>query len=253
MKVLVTGNKSGLGKYLHENFPNAMGWDRDTTEDEKEKIRKEGVDVLIHCASNPAREVTSESLFSYIQDNICLAKELAAIPHKKFIFISSVDVYPRNSEVHAEDDVIDVNAVEGIYAICKLASESIVREYSLNYLIMRCSAFLGPYARKNSLLKIKEDENPTVTLTPDSEFNYVLYQDVLKFLQVAMEKDLKGICNLAASKNITLSQAADMFGKKVTFGEFRYRVGNIDNAKVASLIPAFKKSSEEIIREFATL
>ena len=128
MKVLVTGNKSGLGKYLYENFPNAMGWDRDTTEDEKEKIRKEGADVIIHCASNSSREVTSASLFLYIQDNICLAKELTAIPHKKFIFVSSVDVYPRDNEMHAEDDIIDVNAVEGIYAICKLISESIVRD-----------------------------------------------------------------------------------------------------------------------------
>lgn len=253
MKILITGHKSGLGKYLFENFPGARGRDRETSAGEQEEIKKSGADIIIHCAFNPARDSTSESLFSYVEDNVFLTRELASIPHTKFIFISSVDVYPRNKVVHSEDERIDANAVEGMYAITKLISESIVIKYCNNYCITRNAAFLGPYSRKNSLLKIMEDESPVVTLTPNSELNYVLYKDVLEFLRLAIEKDLGGIYNLTSSKNIMLSQVADMFGKKATFGEYQYLVGNVDNAKAASLIPAFKKSSEEVIREFATV
>ena len=68
-----------------------------------------------------------------------------------------------------------------------------------------------------------------------------------------MEKDLQGIYNIASSENIQLSKVAEMFKKKVIFGEYRYNVGYIDNTKAASLFPAFKKTSKEIIKEFITL
>jgi len=252
MRILVTGNKSGLGKYLFENIGTA-GIDRNTTNDQKQAIQKEGVDVIIHCAFNSSNEVTSESLLSYIQDNVLFTKELAEIPHEKFIFVSSVDVYEKNAARHTEDEVLDVNTIEGIYGITKLISESVVREYAKEHLIVRSTAFLGPYSRKSSLRKIIEDEEPVVTLTPDSEFNYVLYEHVLEFIRIAIEKDVKGIYNIASSENIQLSEVAEMFKKNVTFGEYRYTVGHIDNTKAASLFPAFKKTSQEIIKEFITL
>lgn len=254
MKVLVTGNKSGIGKYIFENFGEEMiGWDRDITPVNKEEIKKEEVDIIIHCAFNSSKEVTSESLAEYIQDNVLLTKELVEIPHKKFIFFSSVDVYPKDKEIHSEDIVIDANATEGLYGITKLISESIVKVRSQNYLITRNSAFLGPYSRKNSLRKIMEDDLSVVTLGADSEFNYILYSDVLEFLQAAIEKDLQGIYNIASSENIKLSEVAKMFEKQVEFGEYQYNVGRVDNAKAVSIQSVFKKTSKQIIKEFTTL
>jgi len=252
MKILVTGNKSGLGRYFFEVF-DAVGLDKDTSYEQKEKIKKEGVDVIIHCAFNSSNDITSETLLSYVQDNIFLTKELTAIPHKKFIFISTVDVYEKNAATHAENEIVNVNAIEGIYGITKLISESIVQEYTKDHLVIRSTAFLGPYSRKNSLKKIIEDKEPVVSLTPDSEFNYVLYENVLEFIKTVIEKNVQGIYNIASSENIQLSEVAEMFSKAVTFGEYKYVVGNIDSTKAASLIPAFKKTSQEIIKEFTAL
>lgn len=253
MRILITGNKNGLGRYLHENFPGAVGWDRDITEKEKEEVKRQGVDVVVHCAFHSAPEVAFEMLFPYLQDNVFLANELASVPRKKFIFISSVDVYPRGGARHTEDEVIHVNDVHGIYGITKLMAESIVQAQCPNFLIMRCSAFLGPYMRKNSLKKIREDEKPAVTLTPDSECNYVLYEDVLKFVQAAVKKDIQGIYNIASSENIKFAEVADMFKKQVAFGEYKYVVGNIDNTKATRVHPAFQKTSKQVIQEYARI
>lgn len=249
MKILVTGNKSGLGKYLFENI-GTIGLDRNNLSRELKKIKKEGVDIIIHCAFNSSRDVTSESLFPYFGDNVFLTKELTLVPHKKFIFFSSVDVYPKNKAIHLEDEIINLNSAEGIYGITKLISESIIRNYCKNFLILRGSAFLGEYSRKNSLIKIIEEKNCVLTLTGDSEFNYVLYSDILDFLKTAIKKNLKGIYNLASSKNITLSEAAKIFGKKVRFGKYNYRVGKISNRKISSVSLVFKKTSQEIIKQF---
>ena len=172
---------------------------------------------------------------------------------KKFIYVSSIDVYPKNNNKHTEMEVIDVNQVSGIYGVTKLMSESIVENLSPNFLILRCSALLGRDARENSLIKIIKEKNPTLTLTADSTFNYILHKDILEFIKIAIGNDLQGVYNIVSSENITLSRLVKLLGKKVNFGDYIYNVGKIDNKKVAELLPSIKKSSEEVINKFTKL
>ncbi len=251
MKFLITGSSSGLGKHLLEFF-NGIPFTRETFETELNNLRKKGVDVIIHAAFNSAKNITSDNLYSYINDNVLLTINLLKIPHKKFIFISTVDVYPIDGKKHCEEQVIDINSVYGIYAITKLISESLVKKISPNYLILRCSTLLGKYSRKNSLIRIIKEVNPTLSLSSESTFNYILHSDVSGFIKLALEKNFKGIYNLASSTNITLAQAAEILEKKVLFGDYIYYAGNIDNSKSAATYSRFRKTSVEIISEFTS-
>jgi len=247
--VLTTGILSGLGKHIYENL-GGIALTRDLSTKDREEIKNRGADVIIHCAFNSRRGINSESLYPYLEDNVLLTKELVSFPHKKFVFLSSVDVYPENTGVHSEDEIIDVDSLNGIYGITKLMSESIVRNHCENHLILRGTALLGKYSRKNSLLRIIEDKECILTLSGSSVFNYVLHSDILDFIKFSIDNDIKGIYNLASSENVTLSEVADMLGKKVNFGSYKYDVGQIDNGKISSLFPAFKKTSREVITQF---
>lgn len=242
---LITGSSSGLGKYLHDQLGGSAFY--------RDGRNVKEAEVIIHCAFNRAREINSKNLYQYLSDNVFLTKKLAKIPHKKFIYISSVDVYPKDNEKHSEDEVIDVNKISGIYAITKLMSESIIQNLCPNFLILRCSALLGRDARENSLIKIIKENNPTLTLSSESIFNYILHKDVLEFINIAVENDLQGIYNLVSSKNISLFEISELLGKKVSFGNYRYNVGEIDNKKVSKLLSSFKKSSKEVINEFTKI
>lgn len=242
---LISGSSSGLGKYLHSQL-GGSAFNRDGT-----NVKE--TEVLIHCAFNRTREVNSKNLYQYLLDNVFLTKKLAKIPHKKFIYISSVDVYPKNNKKHSENEVIDVNQTSDIYAITKLMSESLIQNLCPNFLILRCSTLLGRDARENSLIKIIKEDNPTLTLSAKSVLNFILHKNVLEFVKTAIEKDLQGIYNLVSSENITLFQIAELLGKKVSFGTYIYNVGDIDNKKVSELLPSFKKTSKEAINEFAKL
>ncbi|RLF36491.1 MAG: hypothetical protein DRM99_02630, partial [Thermoplasmata archaeon] len=60
-KIFVSGVKSGLGKYLYEKL-DGFGLTRDTSEKELELVKKRGkLDVIIHCAFNSKRGITSEN------------------------------------------------------------------------------------------------------------------------------------------------------------------------------------------------
>jgi len=248
-RIFTTGILSGLGKYIHENL-GGIGLTRATSPEDMEKIKNSGVDVIIHCAFNSRRGINSDSLYYYLEDNVLFTKKLVSIPHKKFIFLSSVDVYPKGVGTHPEDEIIDMDSISGIYKITKLMSESIVKTHCVNYLILRGTALLGKYSRKNSLIKIIEDDKCILTLSSDSRFNYVLHSDILDFIKFSIDHDLKGIYNLASSENVTLLEVANILGKKVQFGNYLYDVGNIDNSKISYVFPIFKKTSKEIITKF---
>jgi len=249
VRILTTGTLSGLGKHLYETF-GGLGWTRHPAGDGREEIGPNGVDVIIHCAFNSSQSVDSDCLYAYLGDNALLTDELVSIPHQKFIFISSVDVYPRRPGFRQENEVIDLNAVNGIYGITKLMSEAIVRQHCPNYLILRCVSLLGKYARKNSVIRIIEDEPCTLALSGDSRLNYVVHSDVSDFIRFAMGHDVQGIYNISSAENLVLSAVADRLGKEVCFGPYRYDVGDIDNSKVSSVFPAFRKTSMEVVAKF---
>ena len=249
MKVLTTGTLSGLGKHIHETF-GGISWTRDLDPIELQKIKTGGVDVIVHCAVNSRQSIDSTYLYDYLSDNVLLTEEVASVPHRKFVLISSVDVYPKHLDRRSEDEAINVNAVDGIYGITKLMSEAVVRGKCPDHLILRCVSLVGKYARKNTLARIIEDEPCTVTLTGDSQFNYILHSDISNLIQFAVENDTQGTFNVATSENVDLFTVAEMLGKQVEFGAHRYDVGNVDNRKIAAIFPAFDRNSKETITRF---
>ena len=88
-KILITGTTSGLGKYLYENIPNSISLNR------KDTFIDNNFDVIIHNAFSPqgANKNDIKDYYKYINDNILLTKKLVDIKPKKFIFISTGDVY----------------------------------------------------------------------------------------------------------------------------------------------------------------
>jgi nucleoside-diphosphate-sugar epimerase len=249
--ILTTGTQSGLGKYIYSNI-GGIELTRSTRPSDFKKIKSEGVDVIIHCAFNSHSHVHSDSLYSYLNDNILLTRNLTFIPHEKFIYISSIDVYPKEQpdKEHFEDETISINQVNGLYPITKLIAESIIANRCKNYLILRASALLGKDSRTNSFLQLLKNNQPVLKLSSDSSFNYILHSDVLAFISFAINNDLRGIFNMTSSTNMTLSDVAIILKKKATFGSYCYNTGNISNKKIASIFPSFKKTSENVITQF---
>jgi len=250
--ILVTGTLSGLGRHIHETL-GGISWTRQLpSSKDRNEIKRVGVDIIIHCAVNACRsiDVDSDILCGYLADNVLLTEEMVSIPHKKFIYFSTTAVYPRQLSVFQEDQVIKVDAVSGVYAITKLMSEAIVKQYCPNYLILRCVAPLGKYSRKNSLMRILDDEPCTLTLAADSTFNYILHSDVADFVYCAIQADIQGIFNVASRDNLTLAEIAGRYGKKVNFGGYHHDIGNADNTKISMIFPVFRKTSQEVITQF---
>lgn len=247
--MLISGTRSGLGRYLHENL-GGVELTRSTTAEELEAVKKSGADVIIHCAFNSAKTVDSGLMPAYLRDNVLFTRELASIRHRKFIFISSIDVYPRTEGVRLEDDVISPDYSKGMYGVTKLMSEAIVASSCKNFLIIRAGALLGKYSRKNSLTRILDEKGCVLSLDAGSKFYYVLHSEILRFIESAVEKDIQGIYNAVPGAPVTLSEIALMAGNDVRFGGYRYDPGEISNKKITKIFPAFENTSMDAVMRF---
>ena len=245
MSVLVTGASSGLGKYLKEYF-HAEAFDRNAPM----TMPETPYDAIIHCAFNLSRDIPAEQEAQYMEDTLGLTQRLLALPHQRFVFISTIDVYPPQNKTRNEADEIHSEQIEGRYGQTKFLAELLVNMQGENPLILRPSAMLGPYIRKNSLLKILSGENPTLTLASDSIFNYVLHEDIAKFIDSMLDTSVSGTFNIAASTNVMFGEICDRFQKPAQFGNYRYNCGSIDNRKAASLYDGFNHSSIDNVERF---
>jgi len=247
MRILITGSASGLGKHLAQSLGGAS-WNRtDATSWEQNP------DVIIHCAWPARPPQTSEGLFQYFEDTLELTKRLVQLPHRKFIFLSTAEVYPLDGHSGAESQPIQTSAVRNVYAACKLIAESIVDARSRKPLILRSTGLLGFTARPSSLIRILKEDSPALSLTAESRFYYILHRDVEAFIRLAIEQDLTGIYNVSSSKSITLGEAAAKYNRRVRWGSYTYDIGRVDNQKIAAILPSFGKTSLEVIEFYLNL
>jgi len=227
-RVLVTGTNSGLGKYIASQ----INCDVLTRENNKSVLDK-SYDTIIHCAFNSRKNVND--YYDIVRDNIFLTKDLCKIPHNKFVFISSIDVYQ-------EED--------NLYKTSKLMAESIINKMATNPLVLRCSAILGETMRKNNFRKIVEDVDPNLSLSGESSFNYILQEDILNFLNIAIKKDYNGIVDFVSSTNVTLQEVSDLLEKKVNFGSYVYKTPELSSENLASVFPPAALTSKQNVKRY---
>jgi len=199
---LVTGIGSGLGKYLYENLPNVIGVDRNNFN----LIKNNYYDTIIHCAFN--RENTVIDYKKYLDDNIFFTQRLQSLHYKKFIYISSIDIYQENPT---------------IYSLFKKFSESLLNN---NDLILRCSMILGNTMRPNHITKLK-DNISSISLSGESEFNYILMENLLEFFISEDYTSCNGIIDFVSNSSLKLKEVKNYFNSSTLLGEHIYKT-NLD-------------------------
>ena len=92
-RILITGTNGSLGSFLVNKYENPICITRENplTDD----IISEGVDTIIHCAFNSKLEELQKVSKECYEDNVDLTYSLVKVPHRRFIYISSIQIPPR--------------------------------------------------------------------------------------------------------------------------------------------------------------
>ncbi len=242
-KILVVGATRGLGHFLSTEL-NSMVYNRNTSKEEMRKIENTLFDMIVYCASNPLKKETDRSSELFLEQ-INLLKTILKLNYKKFIFISSVDVYPSQRRIWSETDNFDKENISSLYGVLKKTSEELISDSCKNFLILRCSSLLGADSVDGVIDRLKVGKSLSTKKT--SRYNFITYDQVKT---VILMKKLSGILNLSSSESVELSEIAMLLNYRGDFGEFEYIVPRVNNDKAKSLGIGFEKSSKEILVEF---
>ena len=237
-KILITGTGRGLGKFLYNQYKNSNIIVESLTRNTpiQEFITKlygtlnQSYDIIIHCAANVSHATWEDDLdYSYYYDNILLTKDILTIPHKRFVYISSIAASPGSHTVDKHKT--------SPYGVSKRISESIVKQFANNYQIIRPTGLLGKEMKTNTFQKILKGED--IVLTEDSIMNYVLYEDVLDIINC----NKRGIITLSADGSITMKQVSELLEKNINFGNIHFDI----NSDIFDS-PILNSSSQNIIK-----
>lgn len=241
-KTVVVGASSGIGRYLCDRWQ-ATGYRRGDT-----LATFDGAEIIVFCAAKARFETPSNELFAAIQDNLLLLEKISALPHKRFVFFSSADVYPKNGQKHSEDEDIKIETLSGGYPCFKLMSEAIVHERTKKPLVLRPTSLFGPGMRPNNITRLLSGAAQQPTLTAHSQFNCVTYDMVADLIETAINSEIDGIFNCAAAMGVSLGDVGKLANYHGPYGEHTYQVAELDNQKAASIGPAFARSSLDILK-----
>jgi dTDP-4-dehydrorhamnose reductase len=255
-RFLITGTSSGLGKYLLEEWGGVpfMRMDMDRA---LSAHKDSSYDCIVHCATDARNAITSDELWRYYQSHVEFTENLAQIPHRLYVFLSSAAVYPDPFRLNAESDVIRMpdtlllSPTHGLYGFFKLLGEEIVKNKSHSPLILRVTGLIGRTNRPNSLFKILTGCPGPIRLSGDSSFNVVSMSQVKRFIELALAQGITGVFNLGATDNVPLRRIADAVLSPAVFGPYTHNVQVIDTAKVRSVSTDFERGSIEVALEAA--
>jgi nucleoside-diphosphate-sugar epimerase len=197
-KFLITGVGSGLGKYLLKYIPNSTGLDRNNFN----LIKYENFDTIIHCAFNKENIITDYS--KYLSDNIFLTQNLKQIDHTKLVYISTVDVYQENPTMYAQ---------------FKRFAETLILPKDL---ILRCPMMLGDTMKHNHITKLK-DNVESIGLSGESEFSYLLMDDLVNFFVSGEYEKYMGIVDFVPKGTIKLKHVKKHFNSTTQLGNYVYK------------------------------
>ena len=197
-RFLITGVGSGLGKYLLDHIPNSVGLKRG----EYNLIKHEDFDTIIHCAFNKENIITDYK--KYLEDNIFLTQDLKKLNSTKFVYISTVDVYQENPTM---------------YAHFKRFAETLLEPEDL---ILRCPMMLGSTMKPNHATKLKNNIE-SLGLSEESEFSYLLMDDLVEFFISGDYKPHKGVIDFVPKGTVKLKYVKKHFNSTTQLGEYVYK------------------------------
>jgi nucleoside-diphosphate-sugar epimerase len=130
-------------------------------------------DVLINANGNSKKYLSEQNpqLDFNLSVNSVL-DSLLSFKYKKYIFLSSGDVYPdQSSPATTKEDQCLEPSEQSRYGLHKFLAEQLVRNYADNWLVFRMGGFVGDNLKKNAVFDILN--NRDIWLTSDSELQFI--------------------------------------------------------------------------------
>lgn len=220
MRILITGSKGFVGKYLMKELANheIIEYDKVLGNDILDSVelmkKMQGVQAVIHLAA-ALEEESKEDLWKINVDGAWNVLESAKNSNvKKFIYLSSAGVYGSSKQPITE--LTPTNPLTE-YEKTKLEAEKICKQFQqeMNVIIIRSAMIFGPNKYWKQIIELIQKNFPLIN-GGKNFFQIVYVKDLAKAIVFLVEKNIQNETFLIAQeKAITLKTLYIMIQKQL--------------------------------------
>ena len=215
----------GFNSYLGQNFYNKykkkykivrFKSDINNIKDLENFIDKKKISIFIRFAGLSRSNCEKNQKKCYRTNYEANKKFVNYIKTKKikFIFLSTSHVYKStNKKINENFETKPLN----IYGKYKLKSENYIKKYLKNFLILRVFNIYGPNQPKGYFFSDIQEKikNKQEILINNSYRDFIHVNEVSRFINFSLKKDLRGILNLGSGKSFNLQKIIMMLSNKL--------------------------------------
>ena len=248
-KIGILGGKGLLGGDLVSFF----GVDRKVfpiDRDNYDQMVSQKFDLLINANGNSKRFWANEHpLEDFEASTFSVYKSLRDFQFKKYLYISSSDVYPNHEDPSLTKEDQDINpALLSPYGFHKYLSEKIVQNRAADWVILRSSLILGEGLKKGPFYDIMTCNPLFITL--DSQLQIITTQAVAQIIEALLSQSVSNkVFNVGGKGTFSFLKTSDFFPNPITVSDqAKPQVYKMNVEKISDLYPL--KTSEEYLKDF---
>jgi dTDP-4-dehydrorhamnose reductase len=177
--------------------------------------RNSSADILINANGNSNKFFANTyPIRDFKKSFISVYKTLNDFKYKKYIYISSGDVYSKPS-IKSSNEKIEIHNPLNFYGKNKHLAETLVKYYCKNWLIFRLGPMIGSKLKKNSIFNIKN--NKFVYENIHSKSTFINSKSVAKIILKVERKISNKIFNLSGKGTVTFGYLKKLINSKSNF------------------------------------
>ena len=219
MKVLVTGHRGFIGRYVFSDWRDQVGYlahglDRP---DDISDFRGGDYDLVIHLAAWADIRESLEKPEEYYNNNVVKAKPI-------FDWCGETNT----RLLYASSSAVDDKYWENPYAMSKWINEQMAPPNSVG---MRFTTVYGPGVRPNMMYGLLRDKKATYVTNHKRDWIHV--KDVCRAIRYLASSDITGVVPVGYGESVPVRKLAEKFGqgdlpvKEITPGEAIDNVADI--------------------------
>lgn len=222
MKTFILGGKGFVGSAFARFCARQEKDYRVVDLDNYEQMKGEACGLLINADGNSKKFLADENpVEDFRLSVLSVLQSLEDFKSKKYVLISSIDVYPDHShpEKNREDTAIDTECLSR-YGFHKYLSELLVKYYASSWIIVRLGGVLGPGLRKNPVFDLLNDV--PLRTSEESRFQYLTTDAVAEIVFKLVEKGRWGeVFNICGTGTVTLREIRSWLNKPLCYFQER--------------------------------
>jgi nucleoside-diphosphate-sugar epimerase len=217
------------------------------TKENYAKYSDRSCDVFINANGSSSKLLGNKDPKADFDANVKSTRDtLVDFKFKKYVLISSCDVYPDCSSpaTTSEDFNIDVSK-QSVYGFHKYLAEQCVQNTSERWLIMRLGGMVGIGIKKNAIFDILYGDK--IWLNPESKLQFINTDDVAQITIDLLEKKINNeTYNLCGDGLVKLQDVINRVGKHIQIvANSPNVVYNVNVSKIKKII-SLPKSIETV-------